>query len=111
MLDTVSDYVTQARVLLQDQVNSPYRYSDAELVMALNMGLSETRRLRPDLFINKSLVLFTANDATAVVMDPMYRVAHLYYIVGQAQLRDDEAVQDQRASAFISMHKSMLLSL
>ena len=48
-LDTVADYVNYARVLLQDQVNSPYRYPDADLLMALNMAFPEAKKLRPEM--------------------------------------------------------------
>ena len=38
----------------------------------------------------------------------MYRLALVYFMCGQAQLRDDEAVQDQRAAAFMAMYSSEL---
>ena len=46
-LDTVQDYITDARVLLQDLI-SPYRYDDPSLLTALNVALLEARRLRAD---------------------------------------------------------------
>ncbi len=110
-LDTVQNYVDSARILLQDQ-KAPYRYPDADLVLALNMSLLEAKKLRPDLFLNRSTPAYTIATPTAsVVVDEMYRVAHLYYIVGQAQLRDDEEVQDQRAAAFLNMFTQKLLSV
>jgi len=111
-LDTVSDYVTAARVLLQDQI-SPYRYPDPDLVQALNMGVLEARRLRPDLFLTSfsSLPSFTTNDATAVNIDPQYRVSFVYYICGQAQLRDEEDTQDARATVFLNKFVAQLLSV
>lgn len=106
-LDTVADYVTRARVLLQDAV-SPYRYPDADLVAALNIGMLEARKLRPDLFINRTVPSYATNDATAVVMDEQYRMSLLYYICGHAQMRDEEATQDARASAFLAKFASQL---
>jgi hypothetical protein len=49
-LETVADYVDDARVLLLDQVQ-PYRYDDTSLLTALNVALLEGRRLRADLFV------------------------------------------------------------
>jgi len=111
-LDVVSDYVSLARVLLQDTVNSPYRYSDSELVTALSLAFMEAKFLRPDLFLGVTTIPnFTVNDATAVSWDPMYRVAMVYYMCGHAQMRDDEEVQDTRAAAFLALFKAKLGTL
>ncbi len=110
-LDTVADYVALSRVLLQDTVDSPYRYQDSELAMALSLALSEAKRIRPDLFLNVSLPTFTVSDATPVVLDETYRILMVYYMCGHAQLRDDEEVQDQRAVAFMSLFSTKLTSV
>lgn len=113
-LDTVQDYVDRARVLLLDTV-SPYRYDTNDLVEALNMGILEARRLRPELFksyFRSSLPDYSsAAMSTAVNIDPQYRVAFVYYICGQAQLRDDENVQDSRAVTFLNKFTAQLLSI
>lgn len=109
-LDTTADYVSYARVLLQDGV-APYRYSDAELLLALSLAFPEAKKLRPDLFITNTLPNFTTVGTTAVSFDPMYRIALVYYMCGQAQLRDDEEVQDQRAAAFLSLFNAKLLTV
>jgi hypothetical protein len=44
-------------------------------------------------------------------MDPMYRVSLLYYICGQAQLRDDENTQDARASVFLNKFVAQMLTI
>jgi len=111
MLDTVADYVRMTRTLLQDTVDSPYRYTDAELVAALSVGMGEAKRLRPDLFLNQTLPTYTTNDGTAVPFDEMYRIVLVYYMCGHAQLRDDEEVQDQRAAAFMTLFNSKLTSV
>jgi hypothetical protein len=85
-LDTVTDFCSEARILLQDTTN-PVRYSDDELVSALQMGLMETRKLRPDLFLGTSPGELTVIDPTAVGnqlsrLDVQYRVPILYYMVG-----------------------------
>lgn len=104
-LDTVQDFIDRARVLLLDQFE-PYRYPTADLVESLNEGILEARRLRPDLlssYFRSSLPDFsTAAMSAAVPIDPQYRVAFVYYICGQAQLRDEENTQDTRAAAFLN---------
>ena len=107
-LETVQKYVAYARELLQDEKNTPYRYSDASLVRALALALPEAKLRRPDLFLNVTIPDITVNDATVVPMDEMYRTALVYYMCGIAQLRDDEEVTDQRAAAFIGMFAAKL---
>ena len=113
-LDTVQDYIDRARVLLLDTV-VPYRYETVDLVENLNMGILEARRLRPDLltsYFTSSLPDYsTSNLSAAVDIDPQYRVAFVYYICGQAQLRDDENVQDSRAVTFLNKFTSQLLTI
>jgi hypothetical protein len=107
-LDTVQDYVTKARELLQDTVDSPFRYSTSDLLSALSISFNEAKLLRPDLFIVTPLQSFTVSDTTVVTFDPMYRIALVYYMCGMAQLRDDEESQDQRAAAFLNMFKAKI---
>lgn len=113
-LDTVQDYIDRARVLLLDGV-APYRYNDNDLVENLNQGILEGRRLRPDLFntyFSTSLPDYsTAALSASVDIDPMYRVAFVYYICGMAQLRDDENNQDSRAVTFLNKFTAQLLSI
>lgn len=109
-LDTVSDYVAAARVLLQDTV-APYRYEDTELVLALTLGVNEARRIRPDLFLGQTSVeSFTTNDTTAVTFDAQYRTALLYYVCAHAHMRDEENTEDARAGAFMARFNSQLVS-
>jgi hypothetical protein len=113
-LDVVADYVAEARVLLQDTVET-YRYSDADLVSALNLGILTARRNRPDLFMGVITVpQFAVADiaaGTAFAMDGQYRVPFLFFMVGFAQLRDEEDTQDTRAAAFIGKFTQQLLTL
>lgn len=108
--DTVAKVIAYSRVLLQDQVNSPFRYPDADLLVALSSAFPEMQKLRPDLFLSfpPPQPEFLAVDNTAITIDPMYRIALCYYVVGQAQIRDDEEVQDQRAAAFLQMFVAKL---
>jgi hypothetical protein len=113
-LDTVQNYVDRARVLLQDQV-VPYRYPDADLVEALSEGIMEVRRLRPDVlrgYLRTTLPSYSTSSMSASVdIDPQYRQAFVYYICGQAQLRDDENTQDSRSAAFLNKFVSQLLTI
>lgn len=114
-LDTVQDYIDQARVLLLDNAIAPYRYPDADIVAALNMGLMETRRIRPELvknYFRSTIPSFTTSGLTdAVPYDVQYRTALLYYICGHCQMRDDENNEDSRAAAFKNKFVSQLLTI
>jgi hypothetical protein len=114
-LDTVTDYCAEARVLLQD-VTNPVRYSDEELTSALQMGLMEARRLRPDLFLGASPGLLTVTDPTAVGnqlagVDVQYRVPLLYYIVGHCFMRDEEEGSENRGAQYHQRFIGKMLAL
>jgi hypothetical protein len=111
-LETVTEYIGAARTLLQDTV-VPYRYADAELLLALSFAMLTARRLRPDMFIGRADAVpsYAANDSTVVVFDQQYRVAALYFVVGHAQLRDEEDTQDARAAGLLNKFSSILLAL
>lgn len=108
-LNTLADYLSESRTLLQDTI-VPYRYSDATLVSALNQGIQESRRSRPDLWLGQSaLPAYDAGStSTAVAIDQMYRMAFVYYMCGRAQLSDQEDTEDQRALAFLGKFNSTL---
>ena len=109
-LDTVQDYITSARRVLQDTV-APFRYADADMIEALNLAMLEARRHRPDLFLDSfdALPFFTA-VADVVDMEPMYRGAFVYYLIGRMELRDDEASSDTRAGQFLNKFIGQLLA-
>lgn len=111
-LETVSDYIDDVRVLLQDTI-APFRYDDPSLLTALNLTLLETRRLRPDLFVYRShqqvkVPSFTSNDDTEVEIEPQFRLALVYGVLAHALARDQEDVQDARASTFMDTFQYML---
>jgi hypothetical protein len=112
MLDKVSDYLTEARVLLQDKV-VPYRYPDIDLIANLNQGLLEARRLRPELFLWDKMSAVPMYSATTdpVAFNQQYRVSLLYYIVGRAELRDQENDEDQRAAALLGKFTAQMLKI
>lgn len=109
----VTNYVNYARTLLQDTVDSPYRYSTTDLVRSLNIALGEMRKLRPDLFPGGDFPIFdgAGNDTDVVPVDAMYFMPIVMFMVGYAQLRDDEEVQDQRAAAFLAIFQAKLTTV
>lgn len=109
-LDTVSEYIKDARTLLLDKV-FPYRYTDDSLLAAFNLAIQEGRRLRPDLFVYKSSVrlpVYTEVDGTIVPIEPSFRRAFAYGIVGHALLRDQDDVQDVRGNNFLAQMEYLL---
>jgi len=115
-LDTITDYINDCRTLLLDTVQ-PYRYSDASLVIAMNVTLLEARRLRADIFVYNKLVngqkvpSFIANDGTQLVMEEQFRLALLHGMMGHALQRDQEDIQDERAGAYNKIFNDMLLGV
>jgi len=114
-LDTVGQFVARARTLLQDTV-VPYRYSTPDLISALNEACMEARRLRPDLYLrtlNLTMPAFTV-EADTVTDDKIpteFRTSFIYYMVGNAQLQDQEETQDQRATIFLNKFTAQLLQV
>jgi hypothetical protein len=114
-LDTVGQYLEEARRLLQDEV-VPYRYPDDDLVDALNIGLLEAKRIRADLFLPLFDIPWvdpagTIDSTAKITLDPMYRSSLIYYIVGRAQLRDDEPTVDSRAAGLLQKFTAQLLTV
>ena len=112
-LNSVADYIADARTLLQDEI-SPYRYDDDSLLTALNITLLEARRLRGDLFLFNLKVrgqtqAFTMVDGTYVEMEPQFRLAILHGVCGHAMERDQEDYQDVRATTFLAMFSTGLI--
>jgi hypothetical protein len=112
-LNTVADYIADARTLLQDVI-PPYRYDDASLLVALNVTLLEARRLRSDLFVFNMRVLgqtqaFAEVDDTYVEMEPQFRLAILHGLCAHALERDQEDVQDMRATSYFALFSAGLV--
>ena len=111
--NTVADYVTDARNLLQDKIPE-YRYDEESVLTALNVALLETRRQRPDLFVfnlpvRGQVQAFTKVDDTYVEMEPQFRLGLVYRTCGHALARDQEDVQDIRATSFFGLANAVFL--
>lgn len=121
---TVGGYLQDVRTLLQDRVQ-PYRYSTTSLVYGLNLTLLEVRRLRPDLLAsyldNVPQYEWTDEaDQTAgvdqsnptydawVPIEQQFRQALVFGISGHAMRRDQEDIEDERATADIMTFENML---
>lgn len=105
-LNTVANYIADARVLLQDLI-PPYRYDDTSLIHALNITMLEASRLRAELFVfnlayKGQVPAFQANDDTYVDIETEYRLAILNGMCAHAMKRDQEDIQDSRATAFMN---------
>lgn len=114
-LGYLSDYITAARTLLQDEIE-PVRYSDGELAEALGLALYEARRMRPELFLGRmdnlpDIGRDTPPATTVIDFDPMYRLALVFFMVGHVMLRDEEEVQKADAAGYLNRFVAKLLSL
>lgn len=111
---TVGDVIRQVRTLLQDEDAEGYRYSDSSLIDALNSGLLETKRLRPDIFRHRKFDVpqyAVADFGKAIDYTDMFVPALVNYTVGLAQLRDAEEETDGRAATLINTFITKLVSV
>jgi len=64
-LDVITDYISEARTLLQD-IDAPYRFSTADIISSFNFAVMESRRLRQDMWLGvTSLPAYYAVATTA----------------------------------------------
>jgi len=106
----IQDYINTARFQLQDRVNSPYRYADADFVQGLDLAFDEAYRIRPDIFVNEATPDLTGKplDITIVPAPRGYQMAFVYYMCGYVTLSDQEDTTDARAGAFLTKFISQL---
>lgn len=107
---SVQALIDDVRVLLLDAV-IPYRYTDDELIVALNTALLEARRIRADLFVTRfgtAVPSYAAPSSEPFCMEPQFMLAFVYGTLAHALLRDDEDVQDQRANTFMTRFEQIL---
>lgn len=112
-MKTIQDFITSARILLQDTMEGAYRYTDEEFKLALDLALDEAYRIRPDLFVGVDVSAVSVSTAALTVTPPVprgYQSVFLYYMCGHVQLRDQEDVTDNRASVFLNKFTSQLLA-
>ena len=95
---TGTDIVARARVALVDTA-SPYRWSDDELLDALNEGIQELFTRRPDCVVLEDDMTVRADRpaslgelADPLPVHPRFMPALLHYIIGRAYETDSDEV-------------------
>ena len=129
LYNTVTAYVVSARNRMQDRV-APYRYTDDQIIDALNVAMEETQRLRPDIFLDLKYQqkiqpndiddgfissYYTSNDITfdgsnnydptngpLVPIPSRYNDPIIWYIGAHLQFLDIDDTEDTRGIAFLS---------
>ena len=134
---TVSDYLAIARLNLQDAV-TPYRHDDNTILSALNIGMGEISRIRPDIFLDLKYQRplrkgdiedgnpqayspadiatnedgsYNVASGTLVPVPSKYAATLDWFINGWAQFLDVTATQDQRSQVFIMKFRIHLTTL
>jgi hypothetical protein len=134
---TVTEYIAVARLGLQDGV-SPYRYTDQTLLTALDIGVKEMSRIRPDMFLDlkyqqplrkgdtddglpptytpadiatNSDGSYNPSKGTLVPVPSKYVSALDWFINGWTQFLDVTDTQDQRAQGFMAKFQAHLTTL
>jgi len=112
-LNTVQSLIDDVRTLLLDKTQ-PYRYTDPELIVALNTSLLDARRLRADLFVTRfgnEVPFYGQISGEQFCVEPQFRLAFVFGVAAQALLRDDEDVQDTRANDFLARFNDVLVGV
>lgn len=115
MAKSYQNLVYESREMLQDTDADDPRYADSTLLNILNRGLQDLGRIRPDiaynLFSDNSLnipeIVETSPGAGQVIwsdpfgLEMQFYPAMLSYLVGVAEITDDEYSEDGRAALFM----------
>ena len=136
---TVTAYVAAARNQLQDLVGPPYRYSDSQIVGALDHAIADLGRVRPDVFLDLKYqhplrkgdldeglpqpyttadiaflsdgVSYDTANGTLVPVPAKYVTPVNWYVAGWLQLYDVADATDARGQAFLTKFQQQLTSL
>jgi len=113
MPKSIDDALTDARVILNDTAGD--RYTDADLVSDFNSAVSMTKMLRPDAFkLGEVLPEITVADLgvlptpTDFPLPEIFYQSFIYYLAGNAELRDDEFAVDGRAMTLLAAYRRNL---
>lgn len=123
MAKTFQTCIAEARELLQDTDTDQRRYTDATLLGLVNRGIQEISRIRPDLTYSSY-----ANNSLEVpeIVTSMAAAGQLHwtarwpwelwfynrlvdYIVGVAEIMDDEYTTDGRAALLLQTFRNSLI--
>lgn len=124
MAKTLDDLVDEIRLMLKDR-RVPYRYTQADVIEAINTALREVKRVRPDAWLSCcvdgtdgggtiDMPDYTEADlgllpATAFPIDEIFYMAVVFHVVGKLQLGDDEFAVDNRAMSLLASFRQILL--
>lgn len=112
MPKSIDQALVDARLILQDRDGE--RYTDADLISDLNSAISMTKMLRPDAFVlGEALPEFVVGDLgqapqTAFPLPQIFYQSFVYFLAGNAELRDDEFAVDNRAMTLLSAYRRNL---
>lgn len=125
MAKTYQDVITEARVLLQDTDVDDPRYSNTDLLAIYNRGLQALARVRPDacydLYSANSLnvpeLVESSPGAGQTIWTATFGLEMQFfnplvsYIVGIAEIVDDEYAEDGRAAMLLTAFKNEVLGI
>lgn len=96
---TAGDYITEAKGLTNDV--DGVRYPITRYYQALNSGLAEAYRVRPDFFrgLTEPPHYNQSDENTTINWPRHYAFPLLIYLVGHLELTDTQGNKDERASA------------
>jgi len=124
---TYQELIGEARDLLQDSV-LPNRFTDQFLTDQLNRGLQDIGRIRPDAYYNlfdrntlnvpEVLISGTPDTDTTEILwtedvqiELQFYTPLVVYVVGSAELTDDEYTLDNRAGLLLSQFHNSIIAI
>jgi len=107
---TFQSVIDDARVFLKDA--DKVRYTDANLLTYANDVVRECKRIRPDFFLGSySTVLGTFALTDTVPIPIEYHQFLKDFIIGRAEMVDDEYANESRAVALLIRFKNGMTSV
>ena len=107
---TFQSVIDDARVFLKD--SDKVRYTDANLLTYANDVVRECKRIRPDFFLGSySSVLSTFVLGDTVPIPIEYHQFLKDFIIGRAEMVDDEYANESRAVALLIRFKNGMTSV
>lgn len=125
MAKTYETLVYEARELLKDTDADVRRFPDSTMLNILNRGLHDMARIRPDacydIYADNSLNVVEVTDAAPGAgqvawtdtfgLDMMFYSPLVSYLVGVAEVTDDEYTVDGRAALMLSQFRNTVIGL
>jgi len=100
----------------------PYRYTDAQMIAALNTALAEVYRYRPDAYIGNfvtaslganTVTSYTTGDLGLNTLFPLdnrlFFNPVVFFIAGRIETADDEFTDNSRAPQLLNSFRAMLI--